>query len=109
MKKTALIYISILFLAVITTAFVPSGCLQQYWGTKKLYQPADTGCALAPQGYEPIFINYVGRHGARHLTSLNDLLLMQQTLNGADSANALTDEGVQLKKMINNPLLGKLN
>ncbi|MDR3679940.1 MAG: histidine-type phosphatase [Flavipsychrobacter sp.] len=84
---------------------MPQSCLLDYWGTKKLYQPADTGCIPAPAGYKAIFINYAGRHGARHLTNLNDLLLVQQTLNRAVDFDGLTNNGMKLKEMVNTLLL----
>ena len=37
-------------------------------GTKTLYVAGKDTDAPAPAGYAPFFINYIGRHGARHAT-----------------------------------------
>ena len=97
------------FLAVLaigtTTSFDTGNCLQEYWGTKKLYQPVDTANVPTPAGYAPVFINYIGRHGARHLTNLDDLLILQKTLKSADSMHQLTTDGIQLQGMVAKLLL----
>ena len=36
-----------------------------YLNTKTPYQPQQKNYAAPPKGYMPVFINYVGRHGAR--------------------------------------------
>ncbi len=105
MKRIILFSASCLLVSAFIISFIPQSCLLDYWGTKKLYQPADTGCIPAPVGYKAIFINYAGRHGARHLTNLNDLLLIQQTLNRAVDLAGLTSDGVKLKEMVNTLLL----
>lgn len=99
MNRTTMVFLLALS-AIAIISFAPSNCLQQHWGTKKLYQPADTNCTVAPAGYSAVFINHVGRHGARHLTSLGDLLLVQYMLDDAAQIKALTDDGIKLKDMV---------
>lgn len=53
-----------------------------------------------PNGYEPVFINHIGRHGARHLTKEVKKTLVWQILLKADSTGALTPDGQQLKQMV---------
>lgn len=54
----------------------------------------------APRGYEPVFINHVGRHGARHLTKDVASSFAFQLVQKADSLNSLTTEGKKLRQMI---------
>lgn len=70
------------------------------FGTKTLYPVPKQGYAPPPQGYQPVFINHVGRHGARHLTKDVAGSFAYQLVHSADSANGLTDEGKKLKQMI---------
>lgn len=100
MKKIILFSAVVLLVGAATTAFSPNDCADKYWATKKLYQPADTTCPQPPVGYMPVLINHVTRHGARHLTNVNELQSLQQMLQDAANANALTDKGVQLQKII---------
>jgi multiple inositol-polyphosphate phosphatase/2,3-bisphosphoglycerate 3-phosphatase len=69
-------------------------------GTKTLYTPGGDTTALPPPGYAPFFINYVGRHGARHATSTNELLRLDQLLQQAASDKALLPTGIRLQKMV---------
>src|SRR5581483_5579188 len=58
------------FLLLITAssqAFAQN-CANDFLGTKALYKKPATILHTAPAGYEPVFINHIGRHGARHLT-----------------------------------------
>ncbi len=69
-------------------------------GTKTLYTPQQVTYTNVPAGYKPVFINYVGRHGARHLTKDLNSTLAYKLLVKADSVHALTEEGIKLKKMV---------
>jgi multiple inositol-polyphosphate phosphatase/2,3-bisphosphoglycerate 3-phosphatase len=62
-------------------------------GSKTVYTPEDTTNTLAPAGYVPYYINYVGRHGARHVTSLQELSRLDHFLQGAENSGNLTAEG----------------
>jgi multiple inositol-polyphosphate phosphatase/2,3-bisphosphoglycerate 3-phosphatase len=43
-------------------------CATDFLGTKTLYTVPPADNVKIPDGYKPVFVNYVGRHGARHLT-----------------------------------------
>ncbi|MBW4888215.1 histidine phosphatase family protein [Mucilaginibacter sp. HMF5004] len=75
-------------------------CADKYWGTKTVYQPQQTKYTAIPKGYHPVYINYVGRHGSRHLTKDVAGTLAYTLLQKADSAKALTPEGYKLKAMV---------
>jgi len=74
-------------------------------GTKTLYLPKQTKFTPVPNGYKAVYINFVGRHGARHLTKDIKLSYAYATVSKADSLNVLTAEGKTLKQFILN--LGK--
>lgn len=75
-------------------------CQNQYWGTKTIYEPQQKKYVPVPKGYKPVFINYVGRHGARHLTKDVFSYPAYAVLQKADSAKALKSDGYKLKQMI---------
>jgi len=75
-------------------------CQNQYWGTKAIYQPQQQKYTPVPGGYKAVFINYVGRHGARHLTKDVSTYSAYAILQKADSAKALTAAGQKLKFMV---------
>jgi hypothetical protein len=80
-------------------SFDSSNYINVHWGTKTLYQPLQKDFSNPPKDYEAVFINYVGRHGARHLTSINADSIMFLVLKEAEKENALTIEGKKLKRM----------
>lgn len=69
-------------------------------GSKTLYAPALNNYTKPRAGYLPVFINHVGRHGARHLTKDVASYKAFQLLMIADSADGLTDDGKRLKGML---------
>jgi multiple inositol-polyphosphate phosphatase / 2,3-bisphosphoglycerate 3-phosphatase len=69
-------------------------------GTKTCYQPAQKAFTAAPAGYKPVFLNYVGRHGARFLTKPEGDVQLYEVLEMADSRNALTARGQLLRQMV---------
>lgn len=71
-----------------------------FLGTKTLYKTPNKKLTTQPAGYQPVFINYVGRHGARHLTKEVNSYYCYSLLLQADSLNSLTDAGKQLKQMV---------
>lgn len=96
---------SVKIVALLIVLLLPFGlqaqnCDYNYWGTKTLYQAPAHQSALAPAGYQPVFINYVGRHGARHLTKQVSSYPGYLMLMKADSAKGLTAQGQKLKKMV---------
>jgi multiple inositol-polyphosphate phosphatase/2,3-bisphosphoglycerate 3-phosphatase len=94
------IFKALLFCSTLSTAAIAQNCPDNFLGTKTLYPTPDQKYATVPQGYEPVFINHVGRHGARHLTKEVKIAYAYQLLQKADSANALTEKGQLLKQMI---------
>jgi hypothetical protein len=76
-------------------------CGTDFLGTKTLYRNSGQGNAPAPAGYVPVFIDHVGRHGARHLTKDVSSTSACALLLEADSAGALTGAGKRLRQMVN--------
>lgn len=99
MKKLSLL---ILFLIAANCVVRAQDCGNDFLGTKTLYkQPAKTRTA-SPAGYIPVFINHVGRHGARHLTKTVESTLAYRLLLKADSTGQLSADGARLKQMVLN-------
>ena len=68
-----------------------------YLGTKTLYRPQQPTHTPPPPGYLPVFINYVGRHGARFLTGEGADAAILKILSMAAKEDALTAMGHRLK------------
>jgi multiple inositol-polyphosphate phosphatase/2,3-bisphosphoglycerate 3-phosphatase len=98
-----------IFLYLLLSAFAISCFAQkqvaQPIGSKTLYQPKQKLFTLPPAGFKAVYINYVGRHGARHLTKDIKLSYAYNIIAKADSLGLLTASGKSLKQMILN--LGK--
>jgi len=73
---------------------------QLYLNTKTPYQPQQKNYTAPPQGYSPVFINYVGRHGARFQTSADKDTLEIAILEQGKNAHALTSDGLTLYKLM---------
>ncbi len=73
---------------------------QSFLGTKSLYAAPAGQLTAAPAGYQPVFINHVGRHGARHLTKEVSTSYAYAVLIKADSMKALTTKGQTLLQMV---------
>jgi multiple inositol-polyphosphate phosphatase/2,3-bisphosphoglycerate 3-phosphatase len=71
-----------------------------FLGTKTLYKAPAVKYMPAPAGYAPVFINHVGRHGARHLTKEVNTSYTYGLLLKADSIHALTPKGQKLWQMV---------
>lgn len=54
----------------------------------------------APEGYVPVYISHVGRHGSRYNTNEKELLSLVQSLDKCDSLGILTKKGKELKRQI---------
>lgn len=90
----------LLLLFLIAATADAQQCDSVFLGTKTLYtQPKNTTVKI-PDGYKAVFVNYVGRHGARHLTKAPSSAYIYKLIAKADSAKALTILGQQLKKMV---------
>jgi multiple inositol-polyphosphate phosphatase/2,3-bisphosphoglycerate 3-phosphatase len=94
MKK--LLFLLIAF--TVSTHFIADA--QIFLGTKSLYSTPTTTLTDTPAGYSPVFINHVGRHGARHLTKEVTTSFGYAILAKADSAKALTAKGQALFQMV---------
>lgn len=95
-----------IYILLLLTAFSLSGFAQQKpsikLGTKTLYQPLQSNYTPVPSGYKAVYINFIGRHGARHLTKDVKVSYAWRLLKKADSLNVLNDEGKMLWKMVSN-------
>ena len=49
-----------------------------------------------PEGYEPFYINYIGRHGARYPVSDADTKFLKEVLSDAEAKDALSNKGKEL-------------
>ncbi len=93
--------IFLLFLAYnITLVSTAQRCKMDYLGSKTLYRAGNAAYIQPPKGYYPVFINHVGRHGARHLTKDVTLTYAYTILQKADSLNGLTASGKLLKSRV---------
>ena len=97
MKKVLLF----IFLTI-GVSFIASAqqCSDNFLGTKTLYKNSSQKYTPAPAGYFPVFINHVGRHGARHLLKDVKTTFAYALLFQADSVNELTNDGKHLKQML---------
>ncbi|RAW15024.1 histidine-type phosphatase [Paenibacillus taichungensis] len=73
---------------------------QGYRGTKTPYPFVETTYTSVPEGYKPVFINYVGRHGSRHLSSSKYDKTLMELLQIAEKDGQITDSGKELKNQI---------
>lgn len=69
---------------------------QEMCGTYMLYPIPEKVEVSTPQGYEPIFINHVGRHGSRFPVSKESLEFVKSELEKQGKQNNLTKEGQSL-------------
>ena len=97
MKKVLLLVLLITCFKLIAAA---QNCGDDFLGTKTLYKAGAEKYTKVPAGYSPVFINHVGRHGARHLTKDVKTTSAYALLFKADSLNALTENGKKLKAMV---------
>lgn len=70
---------------------------QEYLGSKTLYKPLQEQYSKIPLDYKPVFLNHLGRHGARNLTKDPAKSKAWELLFKADAAKALNPRGQQLK------------
>lgn len=66
-----------------------------------LAYPAPSGkLTPAPSGYLPVYLSHYGRHGSRYLIHAQQYLRPIETLQRADSAGVLTNEGKEVLKKL---------
>ena len=68
-------------------------------GTKRPYTAPVLAYTPPPAGYNPVFINYAGRHGARFLTKAGADLRVWEVLQAAEKNHSLTALGKQVMAM----------
>lgn len=61
--------------------------------------PTPAGEYEYPDSLTPVFINHVGRHGARYPASASNCLTLRRALEHADSLGTITPLGRQLRKL----------
>ncbi|WP_294657705.1 histidine-type phosphatase [uncultured Fusobacterium sp.] len=71
----------------------------KYLGTKQPYQYEKIEVRV-PEGYKPFFINHLGRHGSRHLSSAKYDKSIYELLDMAEKEGKITKEGKELKKKV---------
>ncbi|MBD5224890.1 MAG: hypothetical protein HDS68_02840 [Bacteroidales bacterium] len=69
-------------------------------GSAKPY-PAPEDPAVYPDSLTPVFVNHVGRHGARFLSSAKTTVDLTSALVHADSAGVLSPLGQELLRLVN--------
>src|SRR3569833_1278101 len=70
---------------------------QPYLGTKTPYTAPRVSYTSPPAGYQPVFVNHAGRHGARFLTKAGADQDVMRVLEAAEKRGVLTPMGVQVK------------
>ncbi|SDG24851.1 histidine-type phosphatase [Chitinophaga filiformis] len=90
-------------LVILSLAFFSCAHAQEkkFLGTKTPYPFKAVRYTPPPGGFTPVFVNYVGRHGARFLTKAGADIKVQALLQQAQQSAALTPVGVQLLAMTN--------
>lgn len=71
-----------------------------FLGTKTPYEAPDKGSTPVPAGYRPVFVNYVGRHGARFLTKAGADIGTMKVLDAAAGQQGLTPLGQQVRNAV---------
>jgi hypothetical protein len=69
-------------------------------GTKTPYTHSGEAVTPPPAGYQPVFISYVGRHGARFLTKAGAEQQVLQVLQTAEKSNGLTELGMRMARVV---------
>ena len=78
MKKIT--YFSLVLLTSFILLSFREDCKDLPWGTKTTYHFMNQVHSNPPAGYEAVFLNYMGRHGARFQTSITSDSLLFLTL-----------------------------
>lgn len=71
-----------------------------YLGTKMPYSYHKTKETPLPQGYQPFYVNFLARHGARYLENTDDLMWMTYALMNAKKQNGLLPMGEILERQL---------
>lgn len=95
MKKRKGLIVFLVLLSCYATAQLP-----KYAGTKTPYTDTATAVTAPPAGFDAVWVNYVGRHGARFLTKAGSDTRVLQLLLQAEKAQGLTALGKRIKVMV---------
>lgn len=87
-------------LTLLSTITFAQTSTKSFLGSKTLYKPLQSVYTPTPKGFEPVFINHLGRHGARHLTKDVAVTLAYKLIAKADSLNELSAKGQLLKQKV---------
>lgn len=71
-----------------------------FLGTEQPYIFRKEEYTSPPPGYKPIYINHLGRHGARYLANARGINLVYRIIRDARYKNCLKTEGFQLERDI---------
>lgn len=78
----------------------PSNMDNEYLTSKTPYPFESTIYTHEPDDYKVVFIDYVGRHGSRHLSSPKYDVTLKELLDIASEANEITKTGLELRDEI---------
>src|SRR6186713_135084 len=84
---------------ILAMAMSTRGEGQPNLGTKTPYTAGSAIHHPAPAGYEPVFVNYVGRHGARFLTKAGADVKVMEVLQAAEKKHSLHPLGQKVLSM----------
>ena len=87
-----------IFIPIFLLLIVPASAQTKnlYAGTKTPYPTPAPQYTPAPPGFTPVFVNYVGRHGARYFTKAGSDIRLLQVLQEALKHDQLTPLGLVL-------------
>ena len=89
-----------LFLGILLSGMAAAAQGLLFLGTKTPY-PAPAGVYTSPPaGFEPVFVNYVGRHGARFMTKEGPDTEALRLLDAAEGRQGLTKVGLRVRRMV---------
>ncbi|MDX8336168.1 histidine phosphatase family protein [Candidatus Cetobacterium colombiensis] len=94
MKKLKILF---LFLIICLNLFSQDN---NYLGSQALYVDISNEKTQAPFGFKPFYINHLGRHGARYLSSSKSIDNILKILKKAEEKDELTPLGQELLKDI---------
>ena len=99
--KHRIILLAVLAWAIGASAADPTATrytMEQCEGSLTPY-PREVRAVQAPDSLVPVFINHVGRHGARYPASAANCLALRRLLNAADSLGTITPLGRRLAQL----------
>ena len=98
MRKFNFVFGIIIFICLVIS--VRGEAQELYLGTKTPYVTPHILYTPPPPGFRPVFVNYVGRHGARFLTKGGTDAHVLEILDKAARTHSLTDTGMRVRAMV---------